>query len=70
MTFLVEIEAVLMKRILYRFGVTTPRGRHSQSDAVLLKYIHGRYCDVEIYKGHAVLQEYTYMGDALLLKNI
>src|SRR6218665_2610220 len=39
MTFLAEIEAVLMKRTLYRFGVATPRGRQSQSDAVLLKYM-------------------------------
>src|SRR6218665_3111083 len=40
MTFLAEIEAVLMKRIqgLYRFGVATPRGRHSQGDAAMLKY--------------------------------
>jgi len=37
MTFIDEIEAMLMKRILYQFGVTTSRGCHSQGDAVLLK---------------------------------
>ena len=31
---------------------------HSQGYAVLLKYIHERYCDVEIYMGETVLLEY------------
>jgi len=85
MTFLAEIEAVLMKRILglFRFEVTTPRDRHSQGSPLPERccsaeiYTYGRYCDAEIYKGHAVLLEHTwamlfcwkiFKGDAVLLK--
>ena len=50
MTFLSEIEAVLMKRILYRFGVAATRSRHSQSDSVLLK--------CRLYIGDVALLEY------------
>jgi len=44
-------------RTFRRFGAT-PRGSHSQGDAVLLKYIHGRCCPAETFKGDAVLLEY------------
>src|SRR6218665_3263288 len=36
-------------RAFRRFGVASPRDSHSQGDAVLLKYIHGRCCSAEIY---------------------
>jgi len=54
MTFLAEIEAILTKRILFRFGVATPRvmlfcWNIYMSDAVLLKYVNGRCRSAEIY---------------------